>query len=173
MRLNFIINTFGNNQVTNELTKAVSQLCDNENGKISPCIFTNNRTFTTIKPLAPVFNVCDLYAQPGVGIATDLSSALHMLDAVALDTRILYVQNLEWILTNADTFLNAAEIIRAMDIVICRSQSHADNIIDLFDVHPLIMESPNLNVLYDIVERFRNTVGREEVKLSERLKCQS
>jgi len=173
MRLNFVINTFGNNQVTNELTKAISQLCDNESGEISPCIFTNNRTFTTVKPLAPVFNIVDLYAQPGVGIATDLASALHMLDAVSLDTRILYVQNLEWILTNADTFLNAAEIIGAMDIVICRSESHAHNVTDLFDIKPVIMETFDLNILYDVVERFRNTVGREEVKLSERLKCQN
>lgn len=136
-KINFLTENIGANQCAFFMIQAANKL--SESADFAPTIFYEELHRPCMQPCVPTMLAIEAWAQPGITIATSMSTALKLLKFPAPAKKVFYIWDLNWLRHPVEfgplgRLFSSTEIFCNREItIIARCQDHADVISNNFN----------------------------------------
>lgn len=130
--ISILVHDLGPTQLSYMCTKTLNNLYD-----MPFTVYTEILSPTCLPPKFPILHISEAWAQPGIAIATSLSTANKMLKFPRASHKLLYVWDLWWLRGRQRIYNNFASIFLNKELkLIARSTTHAQLIVNCFNRKP-------------------------------------
>ncbi len=147
MRLGIVLNNLGSSQQAFMAISYINTLLHNKFIKDATLFYCEN-VASVIKPLCMSTSVDKVFQFDGTLITTNLYT--YSLVRTAKGRKVLYLWDLEWLRGNGNYIANN-ELLNEVEILICRSDSHAKCIENYCNRKPIVIPNFNLKMIVETI----------------------
>jgi len=154
--INFLVDHIGASHMAYYLVEQANALSNNGDARVT--VFYDQLHRPCRKLLVPTMMMIEAWAQPGVSIATSLSTAARMLSFPGPQQKMFYVWDMSW-LRNPKFVGPFGELFRNPKLtLIARCQPHADALSNNFNVEvPYVFDNFERDALLKAIEDDKQT----------------
>jgi len=133
MKINFLINHLAASQLAYNLIHSINNQPYDVNDEYT--VFVEDITPICVPPTFVIMQLAEAWAQRGITIATNLSTALKLRDFPGPCAKFFYVWDLEWLRGHGNRYYEFYQSVysnTALELI-ARSQTHADLLTNCFN----------------------------------------
>ena len=149
--LNFLVDHIGASHMAYYLIECANELC--EKGEAKVIIFYDQLHRPCRRLLVPAMMMLEAWAQPGVSIATSISSTARLLNLPGPQVKMFYVWDMEW-LRNPKQVGPMTELFRHPELtIIARCKDHLEAIENSFNIKvPYVFDNFNHESILQVIK---------------------
>ena len=152
-KLNILVSELGPSQKNYYLIKNI-----NERKEVNVNVFTENLSRFCLRANFAVMNIAEAWAQSGLFVATNLSTASKLINQPLASAKIFYIWDLEFIRGDNRLYDNYAPVYLHKELELaCRSKEHAELVENAFNKKvKYIVDNFDINQLLEITNERAN-----------------